>query len=71
MSVSRMNYHRANSPDDSDPKAGSVIPAAQSAPATRDPYNSAVGAYYGPGYAPAMDQRRRIFRSIFLNICAF
>jgi len=47
-----MNYHRANLPEDADPKAGSVIPAPQAVPAARDPYNSAVGSYYGPGYPP-------------------
>jgi capsular exopolysaccharide synthesis family protein len=47
-----MNYHRANLPEGAEPKAGSVIPAAQSAPAARDPYASAVGPYYGPGYGP-------------------
>jgi len=50
-----MNYHRANLPEDSDAKGGSVIPAAQTAPVPRDPYNSAVGTYYGPygpGYGP-------------------
>jgi len=55
-----MNYHRANLPEDSAPKAGSVIPAAQAVPTTRDPYTSAVGSYYGPagygpGYGPGAD----------------
>ncbi len=55
-----MNYHRPNGPEDNDAKAGSVIPAPQSVPAGRDPYNSAVGAYYGPsgygpGYGPGAD----------------
>src|SRR5437763_3315085 len=55
-----MNYHRANLPEDSDPKRGSVVPAAQAVPAARDPYNSAVGSYYGPngygpGYGPGAD----------------
>ena len=45
-----MNYHRPNLPEDSDQKAGTVIPAAQAGPAARDPYNSAVGSYYPPGY---------------------
>ncbi len=44
-----MNFHRANSPEDGEPKSGSVVPSAQYAPATRDPYSSAVGHYYGPG----------------------
>src|SRR5690348_3685309 len=47
-----MNYHRANLPEGGDPKSGSVIPAAQMSPVARDPYNSAVGSYYGPGYGP-------------------
>src|SRR5271166_5012987 len=47
-----MNYHRPQLPDNNDPKAGSVIPAAQAVPAARDPYNSAVGSYSGPGYGP-------------------
>ena len=44
-----MNFHRANSPEDGETKAGSVVPSAQYAPATRDPYSSSVGPYYGPG----------------------
>jgi capsular exopolysaccharide synthesis family protein len=44
-----MNFHRANSPEDAEPKPGSVVPSAQYAPATRDPYSSSVGPYYGPG----------------------
>jgi capsular exopolysaccharide synthesis family protein len=44
-----MNYQRPL-PDHIDPKAGSVIPTPQAIPAARDPYNSAVGSYSGPGY---------------------
>ena len=40
-----MNYYRANLPEESDAKPGSLVPTAQSVPAARDPYNSAVGAY--------------------------
>jgi capsular exopolysaccharide synthesis family protein len=47
-----MNYHRGNLPEDSNAKPGSVIARATSVPAERDPYNTAVGAYQGPGYAP-------------------
>src|ERR1700756_767475 len=47
-----MNYHRPQLPDDTDPKAGSVIPVPQAGLAARDPYNSAVGSYSGPGYGP-------------------
>jgi succinoglycan biosynthesis transport protein ExoP len=43
-----MNYNPANTPEESEPKAGSVVPAAQYVPATRDPYTVAVGTY-GPG----------------------
>src|SRR5580704_8172499 len=43
-----MNYHRANSAEEGDANARSVIPAVQSAPAARNPYSSAVGAYMGP-----------------------
>ena len=43
-----MNYHRANSAEEGDAKARSVIPAVQSAPVARDPYGSSVGAYMGP-----------------------
>ena len=43
-----MNNHRINPPDDSE---GSLVPAAQAVPATREPYSSAVGRYgYGYGY---------------------
>jgi polysaccharide biosynthesis transport protein len=48
-----MNFQRPKSPEDGDAKAGSVIPAPQAVPAGRDPYNSAVGSYNGPGYGPA------------------
>ena len=69
-----MNYHRPNLPEDSDQKAGTVIPAAQAVPAARDPYNSAVGSYYRPGYGygPGYGQqtRHRVFSSMFLNTCA-
>jgi polysaccharide biosynthesis transport protein len=41
-----MNYTRANLPEETDPKYGGVVPAAQFVPAPRDPYS--VGAY-GPG----------------------
>jgi succinoglycan biosynthesis transport protein ExoP len=43
-----MNYHRANSAEEGDANARSVIPAVQSAPVARDPYGSSVGAYMGP-----------------------
>jgi polysaccharide biosynthesis transport protein len=43
-----MNYHRANLPDDAEPKA--VVATAQTVPLARDPYNSAAGSYYGPAY---------------------
>ena len=54
-----MNYHRPNLPEDS-AKPEAVVPAAQAVPAARDPYNSAVGSYYGPsgygpGYGPGAD----------------
>ena len=44
-----MNYHRTNPADEGDAKAGELVAAAQALPATRDPYNSAVGAYAGAG----------------------
>ena len=60
-----MNYHRANSPEDGDAKTGSMVPAAQYVPATRDPYsspyNSAVGTYLDPGAGAASDFRIDLF----------
>ena len=60
-----MNYHRANSPEDGDAKAGSMVPAAQYVPATRDPYsspyNSSVGTYMDPGAGAAPDFRIDVF----------
>src|SRR5580692_2724116 len=50
-----MNYHRANSAEEGDANARSVIPAVQSAPATRNPYSSAVGAYMGPATESSPD----------------
>ena len=49
-----MNYQRANPPD-GEAKPSGLVPAAQSLPAARDAYYSAVGAYTGPGAEPASD----------------
>ena len=56
-----MNFHRANVPDEGEAKGGSVVPAAQYAPATRDPYNSSIGPYYGPGAASGPEFQFDIF----------
>lgn len=50
-----MNYHRANVPEDSDAKPGSVVPAGQHVPVARDPYSSAVGPYGGPAVGAGSD----------------
>jgi len=50
-----MNYHRADLPEDSEAKAGAMVPAAQFVPATRDPYSSSVGSYIGPAAGAGSD----------------
>ncbi len=48
-----MNFNRANLPEETDPKYGGVVPAAQSVPAARDLYS--VGAYGPGGYGPGVE----------------